>query len=323
MGLQIKYQKSNIKIKEFHNFDFYILIFDFPMLKYRLLFGTLMTIFFTAVVIFDGWLDGGLTASMADKPVQGTLLFILITALIVPAQLELSKLAGAKKLRIFAPVSIIGSILFAGAWYWPQLLRLLSGQVAEISLRMYLFFLSVFVLFALLLYQYFRYGISDVIANCGANYFSIVYLGLLSSFVLAIRIDFGLWPVLMFVFVVKSSDIGAYAIGSPFGRHKFSPKISPSKSWEGVAGAVATAVVVAIGFAVSCDIMAWRLAVIFGLCFAFIGQLGDLAESMLKRDAEQKDSANKVPGFGGILDVVDSPLAAAPFAYLFFMFAAR
>jgi len=175
----------------------------------------------------------------------------------------------------------------------------------------------------LLLYQYFRYGVSDVIANCGANYFSIVYLGLLSSFVLAIRIDFGPWPLLMFVYVVKTADIGAYAIGSPFGRHKFSPKISPSKSWEGMAGAVATAIIVAIGFAVSCDIMAWWLAVIFGLCFAFIGQFGDLAESMLKRDAEQKDSANKVPGFGGILDVIDSPLVAAPFSYLFFIFTVR
>jgi len=281
-----------------------------------------MTIFFTAVVIFDGWLDGGLSTSMADKPVQGTLLFILIAVLMVPAQLELAKLAGAKKLRIFIPVSTIASILFAGAWYWPQLLRLLSGQVAGISLQMYLF-LAVFVLLALLLYQYFHYGTSDVIANCGANYFSIVYLGLLSSFVLAIRIDFGLWPLLMFVYVVKSSDIGAYAIGSPFGRHKFSPKISPSKSWEGMASAVATAIMVAIGFAVSCDIMAWWPAAIFGFCFAFIGQLGDLAESMLKRDAEQKDSANKVPGFGGILDVIDSLLVAAPFSYLFFMFTAR
>lgn len=300
------------------------------MLRYRLLFGTLMTIFFTAIVIFDGWMDGGLTASTADKPVQGTLLFVLIGVLIIPAYLEMSKLAGAKNIRILVPVSIIASILFAGAWYWPQLLRLFSvprtpneGQHIEIPLQAYFIFLSVFALLALLLYQYFRYGTSDVIANCGASYFSVVYLGLLSSFVLAIRIDFGLWPVLMFVFVVKSSDIGAYATGGPFGKHKFSPNISPSKSWEGMAGAVVLAVIVAIGFAVSCDIMDCWPAAIFGLCFAFIGQLGDLVESMLKRDAEQKDSANKVPGFGGILDVIDSPLAAAPFAYLFFMFTAR
>jgi len=292
------------------------------MLKYRLLFGTLMTVFFTGVIIFDGWLDGGLTRTMADKSVQGTLLFVFIAVLMVPTQLELSNLFAAKKLRIFTPVSIIASILFAGAWYWPQLLRLLSGQAIEISSGLYLLFLSVFVLFALLFYQYVCYGISNVIANCGANYFSIIYLGLLSSFVLAIRIDFGLWPLLMFVFVVKSSDIGAYAIGSPYGKRKFSPKISPSKSWEGMAGAVAAGVLVAIGFAVSCDIMTWWLAVIFGICFSFIGQLGDLAESMMKRDAEQKDSASKMPGFGGILDVIDSPLAAAPFAYLFFMFSA-
>jgi len=65
--------------------------------------------------------------------------------------------------------------------------------------------------------------------------------------------------------------------------------------------------------------MVWWSAAIFGVCFAFIGQIGDLVESMMKRDAEQKDSANNVPGFGGILDIIDSPLLAAPFAYLFFM----
>jgi phosphatidate cytidylyltransferase len=286
------------------------------MLKYRLLLGTLMTIFFTGVVIFDGWLDGSLTTSATDdRAVQGTILCVLIALLIILAQLELSKLAAAKNLKIFTPVSIIASILFATCWYWRQLI--------EVPPETYLIFLSTFVLLALFLYQYVRYGTSAVLANCGANYFSIVYLGLLSGFVLAIRLDFGLWPLLMFVFVVKSSDIGAYAIGAPFGRHKFSPKISPSKTWEGMAGAVAMAMVVAVLFATGCGIMVWWLALIFGFCFAFIGQIGDLAESMIKRDAEQKDSANKVPGFGGILDIIDSPLLAAPFAYLFFMGGAR
>jgi len=285
------------------------------MLKYRLLFGTLMTVFFTAVVIFGGWLDGSLTASVADdRAVQGTILCILIVLLIIPAQLELSRLAAAKNLKIFTPVSIVASILFATSWYWPQLVA--------ISPQVNLFFISAFSLLGLLLYQYFRYGTSGVIANCGANYFSIIYLGLLSGFVLAVRIDFGLWRLLMFVFAVKSADIGAYAIGTAFGKRKFSPKISQSKTWEGMAGAVATAVIVAVLFAISCDIMVWWLAAIFGSCFAFIGQFGDLAESMIKRDAEQKDSAENVPGFGGILDIIDSPLVAAPFAYLFFMFTA-
>ncbi len=284
------------------------------MLKYRLIFGTLMTAFFIAVVVLDGWIDGSLTASAADdKQLQGTLLCILVVLLAIPVQLEISKLAATNNLKIFMPISTIASILLATSWYWQQLIN--------VPLHIYLLFLLAFVLIGLLLYQHLLYGTSGVLANCGANYFSIVYLGLLSSFVLAIRIKFGPWSLLMFVFVVKCADIGAYAAGSLFGKHKFSPNISPGKTWEGMAGAVIVAMVVAVVFAVTCDIikMAWWSAVVFGLCFAFIGQFGDLAESMLKRDAKQKDSAHNVPGFGGILDVIDSPLLAAPFAYLFFM----
>jgi len=280
------------------------------MVKHRLFFGTLMTLLFTAVVIFDGWLDGSLTSSAEDKSVQGTVFCILIILLIVPGQFELSRLAAAKNLKIFLPVSVTASILFVISRYLQQLV--------EFQPRTYFSLLSAFVLFVLFLYQYKFHRTSGVIANCGANFFSILYLGLLSSFCIAIRIEFGLWPLLMFVFVVKSADIGAYSIGSIFGKHKFSPKISPGKTWEGMGGAVGAAIIVAIGFSLICDIMPWWPAVMFGLVFAFIGQLGDLAESMIKRDAEQKDSANKVPGFGGVLDIVDSPLVAAPLAYLFF-----
>jgi len=123
--------------------------------------------------------------------------------------------------------------------------------------------------------------------------------------------------------VIKSSDIGAWFIGRTFGKHKFSPKISPGKTWEGMGGAVGGAILAALLFALSCDIMWWPAALVFGAFFAFIGQMGDLAESMMKRDAEQKDSACKVPGFGGILDIIDSPLIAAPFAYLFFACCAK
>ncbi len=286
------------------------------MLKHRLLFGILMTVFFTGIVIFDGWLDGSLTSSSADdKSIQGTILCILIALLVVPAQLELSKLAAAKNLKIFVPVSIVASVLFATYRYWQQFLT--------IQPEIYLVFLMAFVLLVLILYQYFFYGTSGILANCGASYFSILYLGLFSSFCMGIRLEFGLWALFMFIFVVKFADIGAYAIGTMFGKHQFSPNISPGKSWEGMGGAVAAAIIVAVGFAVSFDIMVWPLAVVFGVCFAFIGQIGDLVESMMKRDAEQKDSANKVPGFGGVLDIIDSPLFAAPFGYLFFMLSFR
>ncbi|MBN1804617.1 MAG: phosphatidate cytidylyltransferase [Sedimentisphaerales bacterium] len=270
-----------------------------------------MTAVFIAVVVFDGWMDGSLTASQTDdKPIQATVFCLLIVLLAIPAHLELSKLAAVKNLHIFTPVSIIASILFATRGYILQFIN--------IQPESYLLFLATFVLFALLLYQYISRKTSSVLANCGAGYFSILYLGLLSGFCLEIRLEFGLWHLLMFVFVVKFADIGAFTIGSMYGKHKFSPKISPAKSWEGMGGAVVFAVIVAVGFALSCDIMSWWFAAIFGLCLAFIGQIGDLVESMIKRDAEQKDSANKVPGFGGILDIIDSSLVAAPFGYLFF-----
>ena len=271
-----------------------------------------MTLCFVALVVLDGWLDGSLTKSMADdKSVQGTIITLLVVFLAVPAHLELSKLAAAKNVKIFLPVSIAASILFATWRFWQQLIEFPPG--------IGLLVLSSFGLFALLLYQYARYGASGILANCGVNCFSIWYLGLLSNFCVAIRIEFGTWSFLMFVLVIKFADIGAYTFGTLFGKHKFSPKISPGKTWEGMGGALAAAVIVAIGFATICDIMAWWSAIGFGLCFAFIGQMGDLTESMIKRDAEQKDSAHKVPGFGGVLDIIDSLLIAAPFAYLFLM----
>lgn len=275
-----------------------------------------MTVIFTGIVVLDGWLDGSVTPSQADdNPLQGTLLVILIALLIIPAQLELARLAAAKRHKVLTPVSIVISILLSSAWYWLQ--------IVQVSPLHCLFLLLAFSVLGLLLYQYIAWGTEGVLANCGASCFSIMYLGLFSGFILAVRIDFGLWPMLMFAFVVKFADIGAYAIGSLYGRHKFSPNVSPGKTWEGMVGAIVAATAVAIAFAVGFDIMQWWLAIIFGFCFAFAGQAGDLVESMMKRDAQQKDSANKVPGFGGVLDIIDSPLVSAPFAYVFFMLIAK
>lgn len=289
------------------------------MLKHRLLFGTLITVFFTGIVIIDGWLDGSLTASTVDdKYIKGTILGIIIAILIVPAQLEFSALAAAKNLKAFNAISIVTSILLSSTWYWTQFIHRIPPGI-EIQPKLLHFFLLTFAFLAITLQQYLLYGTEGVLANFGVNCLSIIYLGILSGFILAIRIDFGLWALLMYIFVVKCSDIGAYAIGSSFGKHKFSPKVSPSKTWEGMVAAVISAIIVALVFALSFDIMVWWLAIIYGFCFAFIAQTGDLVESMMKRDAKQKDSADNVPGFGGVLDIIDSPLLAAPFAYLFFM----
>jgi phosphatidate cytidylyltransferase len=284
------------------------------MVKNRLLFGILMSVFFTGVVILDGWLDGSITKTAEDNAkVQGTIFCILIFLLAIPANLELSKLASFKNVKIFVPVSIAATILLSESKY--------LAQFGKFNQSSFIIFLLVFTFLTIYLFQYLQCGLSSVIPNCGATCFVIFYLGLLSYFAVAIRVEFGLWPLLMYIFVVKSTDIGAYTAGTLFGKHKFSPKISPGKTWEGMAGGLAGSLLVSIGFAAGFGIMDWKMAIVFGLCLAFIGQLGDLMESMMKRDAQQKDSAKIVPGFGGVLDIIDSPLATAPFAYLFFMLA--
>lgn len=271
-----------------------------------------MIVVFTGAVIFDGWMDGSLTKTVDDDAkVKGTIFCILICLLAIPANLELAKLASANNLKVFIPVSIIASILLAESRYF--------AQFNTFNQEQFILFVLVFSFLLIFLFQYLFYGLSSVIVNCGATCFTILYLGLFSYFTVAIRLEFGLRHLFMYIFVVKCTDIGAFTAGKLFGKHKFSPNISPGKTWEGICGGVIGALIVAIGFSAGFGIMKLFMAIIFGICLAFIGQLGDLMESMIKRDAQQKDSAKKIPGFGGVLDVIDSPLAAAPFAYLFFI----
>jgi len=270
-----------------------------------------MAVFFGGLTILDGWFDGSATASeVDDKAVQGTLLTALVAVVLALAVIEFSRLAAAKGLKVLVLPCVAGVVLVSTTWYWPQVLDLAAHTYVLLAV-------AFFLLWAIMAH-YRRQGIEGVMADCGASCLAVVYLGVLGAFLLAIRIEIGLWEALMLMFVVKFSDIGAYTFGKLFGKHKFSPRVSPGKTWEGLAGAMAAATAVSFAFAVAFGTMAPWQAVLFGPAFAFIGQMGDLVESMMKRDAQQKDSSNRVPGFGGILDVIDSPLVAAPFGYLFF-----
>jgi len=270
-----------------------------------------MTLAFVGVMVLDGWLDGSLTASEQDDlAVRGTLLAVVVVLLVVAGVVEFAQLARARGLEIFLPVAATAAAALASSWYWGSFwvvhwAQAVLGVIAAAVVAMFL-------------YQYRRFGSDGALANCGVNCLAILYLGGFSSFVVGIRLQFGLWALLTYVFVVKSSDIGAYTAGRLWGTHKCAPRLSPGKSWEGLAGAVVTAVVVAVSLGRVFGIMNIYAAGLFGVCFALAGQLGDLAESMLKRDAQQKDSGRAVPGFGGVLDVVDSALMTAPLAYLFF-----
>jgi len=162
-----------------------------------------------------------------------------------------------------------------------------------------------------------------------ATCFAFVYLGLLLSFAVQLRLVFGVAALVSLVLVVKLADTGAYFAGRLLGRHKLAPVLSPGKTWEGVAGALVFALVGAwLSFAWLVPVMntqaeacgmasPWWGWIAYAGVLAVMGILGDLAESLLKREAGRKDSSTWLPGLGGVLDMLDSILLAAPAAYLF------
>lgn len=284
------------------------------MLKHRLVFGTLMTAAFVGLILLDGRLDGSLWApSVRGKP-QGTLFLILLCILAVPAQMELASLARNGGQKIFLPEAAIGSIIIAAGFYWANL-----SDIPERFLLYYSLLTLFFIFAGLFLTQLLREGVAGTLKNCSATFFSIIYLGFLSSFVVGIRVSSGPWALLMYIFTIKSSDTGAYVVGKMFGTHKLAPVVSPKKTWEGLIGAVFGGVLCAYLFSLFSGIMPPVQSVLFGAVSAVLGQMSDLCESMLKRDASQKDASASIPGFGGILDVIDSLLLPAPLAYLFFL----
>jgi phosphatidate cytidylyltransferase len=119
------------------------------------------------------------------------------------------------------------------------------------------------------------------------------------------------------IFVPKACDTGAYFTGRLLGRHRMAPVLSPKKTREGAVGGVVAAVVAAVGInSLGPALVGGVLVVIgFGLSVGITGLLGDLAESLVKRDCQAKDASQAMPGFGGVLDVVDSIVFAAPVAY--------
>ena len=126
---------------------------------------------------------------------------------------------------------------------------------------------------------------------------------------------------LTIIMVTKFADVGAYGLGSIFGRHKMIPHISPAKSWEGLAGAFifSTAAMICMMVLVPEKLapLTWRHAMILAPLLCISGVVGDLAESVLKRCHGIKDSGHRLPGIGGILDLTDSVLFTAPVAYLY------
>jgi phosphatidate cytidylyltransferase len=165
----------------------------------------------------------------------------------------------------------------------------------------------------------------QTMAKIAGTILAVAYVGLLGSFMIQMRWFEGRHQgILALVFLVataKGADTGAYTLGRLAGRHKLWPKVSPHKTVEGALGGllfgvVASLVVAAIArWALGVVTLDWPVAIGYGLVVGTVAQLGDLMESMIKRDCQRKDASTAVPGFGGVLDVLDSLMFAAPVAY--------
>lgn len=282
------------------------------MLQYRLVFGTLLGLGLVAIVLLDGWLDGSLTANASDdRSPEGLLFLAMVCGLVIMAHMELSAIIRGRQVMVPTLFLTAASVVFCTMPYWPDIGHMGWGGYACAGL--------VFTLVVILGYYGLGKGPDGALVGTGVGLFAVLYLGLQCAFVVAIRLAFGVWVLLMYIWVVKGADIGAFTVGRLLGRRKLIPIISPGKTWEGLVGGIGLGVLVAVVFAYVFAIMNIWYAIWFGICFAVLGQIGDLSESVIKRDGRIKDTSCLVPGFGGILDLVDSTLVPAPWAYLFFL----
>jgi phosphatidate cytidylyltransferase len=162
-----------------------------------------------------------------------------------------------------------------------------------------------------------RSGVQGYVRDATAGVFLAVYLPFLASFaVLLVRVEDGVWRVLTFVLVTIASDIGGYAAGVTLGKHPMAPRISPKKSWEGFAGSAVSCMVV--GWVAVTTLLdgRWWVGVLLGVLAVVAATLGDLCESVIKRDLGIKDMSQVVPGHGGLMDRLDSLLATVAPAWL-------
>lgn len=155
--------------------------------------------------------------------------------------------------------------------------------------------------------------------DLGAAVFVQGYVTFLATFAVVLTAaDGGQWWTLAFVIIVVSVDTGAYVFGLSFGKHKMAPIISPKKTWEGFAGGAVASLIAGVLLAVLMLDIPWWGGVVFGLAILLTATLGDLAESLIKRDLGIKDMSSWLPGHGGFLDRLDSILPSAAITFVLF-----
>ena len=174
--------------------------------------------------------------------------------------------------------------------------------------------------FGVLLYRVID-GFHGAVPDVTAGVFTAAYVPFLAGFaMLMLAEDDGPMRVIAFVLVVVANDVGGYTAGVLFGRHPMAPTVSPKKSWEGFAGSVVLCSAVGVAAVVLLLDGRWWAGLVLGAAAAASATLGDLSESLLKRDLGVKDMGNLLPGHGGIMDRLDSLLPTAPLAYLLLLY---
>ncbi len=193
----------------------------------------------------------------------------------------------------------------------------ISIMVRFQSTKNWEFLFIIIALFSLIMMQFKRRLNPGVIVGISTTIFGILYVSWFLSFIIKIRyLPNGLGLLATLLASTKLGDIGAYLVGSRFGKVPLMPKISPKKTVEGALGGLAFSVLAAMGCASFVPYGYVHLAFI-GLTLGVLGQLGDLSESLLKRDCFVKDSGHLIPGMGGMLDELDSLIFTAPIFYFY------
>jgi phosphatidate cytidylyltransferase len=176
-------------------------------------------------------------------------------------------------------------------------------------------------LISLFVLQIVKKDSSQALFSISATIFGILYISWLFSFMVKIKLlPYGTAFLGALIFITKVSDIGAYLIGSRFGKHAFIPKISPKKSVEGTIGGLIFGIAAALAsksFLPDYTFLSPMRLVILGFSLAIVAELGDLSESLIKRDCLSKDSSGVFPGIGGVMDLIDSLLFTSPVFYFY------
>ena len=282
------------------------------MLRLRLITGPLLI----ALLLGAVWLDGFLAAGGLPP---GLVLLGIAAVAVGLAALEITAVLTALGTRPTRTLTVIAGL--AGVclpWLLPQVGGLREDPAAAVAA---LATVPVALMAAALLLAVRGRRIPGATLAAAGTLVAFVYPALPLGLLLSLRHDHSAWWIVGIVMSTKACDIGAYFTGHAIGRRKLIPWLSPGKTLEGLAGGVLLSGGVGAGLAAissrlpdAADHVPVVAGLLLGLLFGAAGQLGDLAMSLLKRDAGLKDSSRILPGMGGVMDVLDSPALVAPLA---------